>query len=311
MEFSHRPVMLGEVIEYMNVDRAGTYADGTLGGGGHAEAILSLLGPDGRYIGLDQDGDAVAAASARLAPFAGRFTPVRANYVEMPAVLESLGISGVNGILLDLGVSSYQIDNPERGFSYASDAPLDMRMDDRASVTAADIVNSYSERRLMTIFREYGEERFSTSIARGIIRAREKEYISTTGQLAQIVSDSVPAKYRYAAGHPAKRVFQAIRIEVNRELDVLENSLDAMIGLLYPGARICVITFHSLEDRIVKNAFKRNEDPCTCPPDFPVCVCGKVSRGKVITKKPVVPSEEEILANSRAKSAKLRVFERT
>ena len=310
MEFKHKSVLLEETIEYLNVRPDGIYVDGTLGGGGHAYHVCEKLSERGRYIGIDQDRAAIAAASERLAPFKDRVTIVRNNYENMDLVLKELEISGVDGILLDLGVSSYQLDTLERGFSYKEDTVLDMRMDDRQEMTAKDIVNGYSEGDLFRIIRDYGEDKFAQNIAKHIVEARKKAPIETTGELVEIIKAAIPARVRMNGGHPAKKTFQAIRIELNRELDVLEHSLDKMIDLLNPGGRLCIITFHSLEDRIVKVNFKRNENPCTCPPGFPVCVCGKVSKGKVITKKPVLPSEKELIENKRAKSAKLRVFER-
>ena len=310
MEFKHKSVLLEETIEYLNVRPDGIYVDGTLGGGGHAYHVCEKLSERGRYIGIDQDRAAIAAASERLAPFKDRVTIVRNNYENMDLVLKELEISGVDGILLDLGVSSYQLDTLERGFSYKEDTVLDMRMDDRQEMTARDIVNGYSEGDLFRIIRDYGEDKFAQNIAKHIVEARKKAPIETTGELVEIIKAAIPARVRMNGGHPAKKTFQAIRIELNRELDVLEHSLDKMIDLLNPGGRLCIITFHSLEDRIVKVNFKRNENPCTCPPGFPVCVCGKVSKGKVITKKPVLPSEEELIENKRAKSAKLRVFKR-
>ena len=310
MEFKHKSVLLEETIEYLNVRPDGIYVDGTLGGGGHAYHVCEKLSERGRYIGIDQDRADIAAASERLAPFKDRVTVVRNNYENMDLVLKELEISGVDGILLDLGVSSYQLDTLERGFSYKEDTVLDMRMDDRQEMTAKDIVNGYSEGDLFRIIRDYGEDKFAQNIAKHIVEARKKAPIETTGELVEIIKAAIPARVRMNGGHPAKKTFQAIRIELNRELDVLEHSLDKMIDLLNPGGRLCIITFHSLEDRIVKVNFKRNENPCTCPPGFPVCVCGKVSKGKVITKKPVLPSEEELIENKRAKSAKLRVFER-
>ena len=310
MAFEHKPVLLWETIEALQIKPDGIYVDGTCGGGGHALEVLKRLGPKGRYIGIDQDEEAIEAASGRLAPFSDRFFAVRSNYSRFPQIMEELKIDKVDGILLDLGVSSYQLDTPERGFSYMNDAPLDMRMDKRGERTAKDIVNGCSEGELYRIIRDFGEERFAKNIARHIVEARKKKEIETTGELSDIIKGSIPAKYRRMPGHPAKRTFQAIRIELNRELEVLEQSIDSMIEALKPGGRLCIITFHSLEDRIVKERFKKNENPCTCPPDFPVCVCGKVSRGKVITRKPIVPAPKEQEENPRSKSAKLRVFER-
>ena len=307
--FQHKSVLLHETIDSLLVKPDGIYVDGTLGGGGHAEELLSRLGPEGRLIGIDQDEDAVAAAGERLAPYANRVTIVRSNYRELEQVLDRLGIGRVNGIYLDLGVSSFQFDDAGRGFSYREDAPLDMRMDRRQALTAADLVRDCSEEELARILWEYGEEKFSRQIARQIVKRRGEQPIETTAQLAEIVKEAVPLKFRAVGGHPARQTFQALRIEVNRELEVLEQSLDGMIGRLVPGGRLAVITFHSLEDRIVKQKFKENENPCICPPDFPVCVCGRKSRGKVITRRPVTPTAEEIQDNNRCRSAKLRVFE--
>ena len=311
MMFEHKSVLLYEAIDSLNVKPDGIYVDGTLGGGGHALEVCRRLGEYGRLIGIDQDADAIAAASERLRDYEDRVTIVRSNYEEIQSVLKDLGIEKADGIYLDLGVSSYQLDTPERGFTYREeDAPLDMRMDQRNTRTAADIVNTYSEFDLYRIIRDYGEDKFAKNIAKHIVRARETKRIETTGELTEIIKEAVPAKVRAVGGHPSKKTFQAIRIELNQELEVLNNSIDTMIDLLKPGGRLAVITFHSLEDRIVKIRFRNNENPCTCPPDFPVCVCGKVSKGRVITRKPVVPSEEEINGNKRSKSSKLRVFER-
>ncbi len=311
MMFEHKSVLLYETIDSLNVKPDGIYVDGTLGGGGHALEVCRRLGEYGRLIGIDQDADAIAAASERLRDYEDRVTIVRSNYEEIQSVLKDLGIEKADGIYLDLGVSSYQLDTPERGFTYREeDAPLDMRMDQRNTRTAADIVNTYSEFDLYRIIRDYGEDKFAKNIAKHIVRARETKRIETTGELTEIIKEAVPAKVRAVGGHPSKKTFQAIRIELNQELEVLNNSIDTMIDLLNPGGRLAVITFHSLEDRIVKIRFRNNENPCTCPPDFPVCVCGKVSKGRVITRKPVVPSEEEIEGNKRSKSSKLRVFER-
>ena len=310
MKFEHKSVLLAETVEYLKVKPGGIYVDGTLGGGGHAEAVCRRLNGFGKYVGIDQDEAAIRAATERLASFGDLVTIVRSNYEYMEFVLGTLGIEAVDGILLDLGVSSYQLDALERGFSYKEDAVLDMRMDQRQAMTAKEIVNGFGEEELFRMIRDYGEDKFARNIAKHIVAARQKKEIGTTGELVEIVKAAIPAKARMTGGHPAKRTFQAIRIELNRELEVLKNSLDGMIGLLKPGGRLCIITFHSLEDRIVKTSFRRNENPCTCPPGFPVCVCGKVSRGKVITKKPVLPSEEELSDNRRAKSARLRGFER-
>ena len=309
MEFKHKSVLLNETIEGLHIKPEGTYVDGTLGGGGHSFHILERLNDQGRLIGIDQDEAAVAAAGERLEGF-NNVTIVRNNYSNIRSVLSELGIVGVDGILLDLGVSSYQLDTPERGFSYMYDAPLDMRMDQRNELTAADIVNTYSQSALTNMIRMYGEDKFAANIAKHIIAAREGGPIKTTGELVEIIKASIPMKVQKTMGHPAKQTFQAIRIELNNELKVLEDSLGDMIDILNPGGRMCVITFHSLEDRIVKNIFKLYENPCTCPSDFPVCVCGKKSSGHIVTRKPIIPSEEEMNENSRSKSAKLRIFEK-
>ena len=311
MIFGHKSVLLDETIESLDIKPDGIYVDGTLGGGGHASEVCRRLGDKGRFIGIDQDADAIAAASERLKEFGDKVTIVRSNYENVDEVLKELGISQVDGIYLDLGVSSYQLDTAERGFTYREDdAPLDMRMDQRNEMTAKDIVNTYSESELFRIIKNYGEDRFAKNIAKHIVRARQEKEIETTGELIEIIKAAIPAKVRATGGHPAKRTFQAIRIELNHELDVLEESIDGMIRLLNSGGRLSIITFHSLEDRIVKSRFRINEDPCICPPDFPVCVCGRKSMGRVITRKPILPSEEELEENSRSKSAKLRVFER-
>ena len=312
MEFKHRPVLLEETIESLKIRPDGIYVDGTLGGAGHASQVCKRLSEKGRFVGIDQDDCALQAAGERLKEFGKnvRIDCVKSNYCQMKSVLENLGIDKVDGILLDIGVSSYQLDNAERGFTYREDAPLDMRMDQSSSFSAKDVVNQYDEMQLYRVIRDYGEEKFAKNIAKHIVAARQEKKIETTGELIEIIKASIPAKVRATGGHPAKRTFQAIRIEVNRELEVLQDSIDEMIDLLNDHGRICVITFHSLEDRIVKNIFNTNERPCTCPPSFPVCVCGKKSKGRVITRKPILPSEEELEVNSRSKSAKLRVFER-
>ena len=311
MTFEHQSVLLYETVDSLQVKPDGIYVDGTLGGGGHALEVCRRLGEHGRLIGIDQDADAIAAASARLEEFRDRVTVVRSNYVEIGRVLKELGIEKADGIYLDLGVSSYQLDTPDRGFTYREeDAPLDMRMDQRKDKTAADIINHYSEQELYRIIRDYGEDRFAKNIAKHIVKARQEREIRTTGQLNEIIKAAIPAKVRATGGHPSKRTYQAIRIELNEELEVLNQAMDEMIDLLNPGGRLSIITFHSLEDRMVKNRFKTNENPCVCPPDFPVCVCGRVSKGRVITRKPILPSREELEHNSRSKSAKLRVFER-
>ena len=309
MEFKHKSVLLYETVDQLNIKPDGIYVDGTLGGGGHSYEIASRLSDKGRLIGIDQDEDAIKAASERLKPFMDRVTIVRNNYCNMDKVLDELSIDKVDGIMLDLGVSSYQLDTAERGFTYNVDAKLDMRMDQRQEVTARDIVNDYSEYDLYRIIRDYGEDRFAKNIAKHIVAARQKKPIETTFELNEIIKAAIPMKVRATGGHPSKRTYQAIRIELNRELEVLENSIDMMIDRLNKEGRLCIITFHSLEDRIVKVRYKNNENPCTCPPSFPTCVCGKKSKG-VITRKPIIPSEEELEENSRSKSSKLRVFER-
>ena len=310
MEFKHESVLQKETIEGLRVKPDGIYVDGTLGGAGHAVKVCEKLSAKGRFIGIDQDQDAIIAASGRLAPYGDKVTVIRSNYCYMAEELHARNIRQVDGILLDLGVSSYQLDNEERGFSYRADAPLDMRMDQRQSRTAEDIVNGYEEKELYRIIRDYGEDKFAKNIAKHIVAAREKAPIKTTGELTEIIRRAIPMKMQASGGHPAKRTFQAIRIELNRELEVLRDSLDGLIDLLGDEGRICVITFHSLEDRIVKTIFRKNENPCTCPPDFPVCVCGKKSKGRVVTRKPILPSQEEMERNPRSKSAKLRIFER-
>ena len=310
MTFSHTSVLLYETVDSLNIRPDGIYVDGTLGGGGHASLVLSRLGEQGRLIGLDQDADAIAAAGERLKEYGDRVTVIRTNYENIKDALASQGISGADGIYLDLGVSSYQLDTASRGFTYREDAPLDMRMDQRNTQTAADIVNTYSEMELYRIIRDYGEDRFAKNIAKHIVRQRQEKPYETTGELIETIKAAIPAKIRATGGHPAKRTFQAIRIELNHELDVLNRSIDTMIDLLNPGGRLSIITFHSLEDRIVKKRFRDNENPCICPPEFPVCMCGRKSKGTVITRKPIVPGEEELEYNKRSKSSKLRVFER-
>ena len=309
MIFEHKSVLLYETVDSLNIRPNGIYVDGTLGGGGHAFEVLKRLGPEGRLIGIDQDADAIRAATERLEQFKDKVTIVRSNYRNIREVLSDLGIEKVDGIYLDLGVSSYQLDTAERGFTYRENAPLDMRMDQRNEKTAADIVNDYSEMELYRIIRDYGEDRFAKNIAKHIVKARAVQRIETTDQLVEIIKAAIPAKIRAEGGHPAKRTFQAIRIELNHELEVLNDSIDTMIDLLKPGGRLSIITFHSLEDRIVKTRFRTNENPCICPPDFPVCVCGKKSKGQVITRKPIVPTDDELEENKRSKSSKLRVFE--
>ena len=308
MAFKHTSILLEETIENLDIKKNGIYVDGTLGGGGHSLEICKRLGEGGRLIGIDQDEAAIEAGRQRLEAFADKVTIVRSNYCNMKQVLAGLGIEKVDGILLDLGVSSYQLDTAERGFSYREDAPLDMRMDRRQTQTARDIVNDYPEMRLYQIIRDYGEDKFAKNIAKHIVATRQIKPIETTLELSEIIKRAIPMKVRAVGGHPAKRTFQAIRIELNHELEVLQNSLEDMIDLLSDGGRICIITFHSLEDRIVKGIFRKNENPCECPPSFPVCVCGKKSKGRVITRKPILPSDRELEENSRSKSAKLRVF---
>ena len=308
MEFNHYSVMLAETIGELNIKSDGIYVDGTLGGGGHAFEVCSRL-RNGRFYGIDQDDAAIAAAGERLQPFGDMVTIIRNNYRNAKSALSELGVDKVDGVVLDLGVSSYQLDTEDRGFSYRFDAPLDMRMDRRQTLTARDIVNNYSEMELFRIIRDYGEDKFAKNIAKHLVRARAEAPIETTFELNEVIKAAIPAKMRQN-GHPSKQTFQAIRIECNQELEVLRSSLDDFIDMLKPGGRLCIITFHSLEDRIVKAAFRKNENPCTCPPEFPVCVCGNVSKGKVITRKPIIPSREELEVNSRSKSAKLRVFEK-
>lgn len=308
MEFNHKSVLLQETIDGLQVKPDGIYVDGTLGGGGHAYEVCKQL-TTGHFYGIDQDGDAIQAAGERLQEFGEKVTLLRSNYCHMKSLLQEQKVSGVDGIVLDLGVSSYQLDTVERGFSYKFDTVLDMRMDDRQSITAKDIVNTYSEMELFRIIKEYGEDQFAKNIAKHIVKSRLEKEIETTFELNEIIKNAIPAKMRMN-GHPSKKTFQAIRIECNRELDVLRDTLEDMISLLNPGGRLCIITFHSLEDRIVKLAFKKAENPCVCPPDFPVCVCGRKSMGKVVNRKPILPTEEELNKNRRSKSAKLRVFEK-
>ena len=310
MAFEHVSVLLHETVDGLNVKPDGIYVDATLGGGGHAYEVCTKLGEQGRLIGIDQDADAIKAAGKRLEGFGEKVTIIRSNYCDMKPRLHEIGIDKVDGITVDLGVSSYQLDTAERGFSYRVDAPLDMRMDQRQKMTARDIVNDYSESELYRVIRDYGEDRFAKNIAKHIVAERAKGPIETTGQLNEIISHAIPMKIQKTSGHPSKRTFQALRIELNHELDVLRDTLDDMIDLLNPGGRLCIITFHSLEDRIVKSCFRKKENPCICPSHFRVCVCGNASKGKVITRKPILPSEEELTVNSRSKSAKLRIFER-
>ena len=311
MEFSHKSVLLNETIDALQIKPDGIYVDGTLGGGGHSYEICKRLSDKGRLIGIDQDAAAIEAATERLGEFKDRVTIIRSNYCEMKRQLNSIGVTAVDGIILDLGVSSYQLDTAERGFTYREDVPLDMRMDQRQARTAKDIVNDYSEMELYRIIRDYGEDKFAKNIAKHIVQARQEKPLETTGELIQAIKAAIPMKVRAVGGHPAKKTFQAIRIELNNELGVLKDSLDDMVDLLNDKGRLSIITFHSLEDRIVKNHFRTSENPCICPKEFPVCVCGRISKGKVITRKPILPGEEELEENSRSKSAKLRVFERS
>ena len=311
MEFSHKSVLLNETIDALQIKPDGIYVDGTLGGGGHSYEICKRLSDKGRLIGIDQDAAAIEAATERLGEFKDRVTIIRSNYCEMKRQLNSIGVTAVDGLILDLGVSSYQLDTAERGFTYREDVPLDMRMDQRQARTAKDIVNDYSEMELYRIIRDYGEDKFAKNIAKHIVQARQEKPLETTGELIQAIKAAIPMKVRAVGGHPAKKTFQAIRIELNNELGVLKDSLDDMVDLLNDKGRLCIITFHSLEDRIVKNHFRTSENPCICPKEFPVCVCGRISKGKVITRKPILPGEEELEENSRSKSAKLRVFERS
>ena len=310
MEFRHYSVMLRETVDELCVRPGGVYVDGTLGGGGHAYEVCKRLKGSGHFYGIDQDEAAIRAAGERLSGFGSLVTVIRSNYCRMKEELNALGVECADGILLDLGVSSYQLDEAERGFTYRENVPLDMRMDQRQEKTARDIVNGYSEAKLYQMIRDYGEDKFAKNIAKHIVQARGKRPIETTGELVEVIKAAIPMKIRMQKGHPAKQTFQAIRIELNQELEVLKDSLDELIGFLKPGGRLCIITFHSLEDRIVKNAFRRNENPCICPRHFPVCVCGKALKGHVVTKKPMMPTDEELEKNSRSKSAKLRVFER-
>ena len=307
-EFYHVPVLYEECMNNLNIKPDGIYVDGTLGGGGHAYGIGQRLSEKGLLIGIDRDQDALDAAAKRLAPLQCRKILVRSTYAEIKNVLEQEGVSGIDGALLDIGVSSFQLDNSERGFSYMQDAPLDMRMSSDDLLTAADVVNGYTKQQLTDIIREYGEERWAGRIAEFIVRARQDKEIETTWQLGDIIKAAIPASARREGPHPAKRTFQAIRIEVNGELEQLEKAVDEFVDVLNPGGRLCIITFHSLEDRIVKQAYSRRLNPCTCPPEFPVCVCGKVSDAVKVTGKPITAGEEELEKNPRARSAKLRVI---
>ena len=309
IQFSHRSVLLDECIEGLAIKENGIYVDGTAGGGGHSFEIASRL-TTGRLIAIDQDEAAIAAASARLAPLGERATVVRNNFREIGEVCERLGIDGIDGLLLDLGVSSYQLDTPERGFSYSADAPLDMRMDVRRELSAWNVVNEYSEARLKKILFDYGEERYAPAIAAAIVREREKRPIETTAQLSDLIKYAIPPAAREGGHHPAKRSFQAIRIEVNSELDVIEPAIRQAVSLLRPGGRVAIITFHSLEDRIVKQTFADLARGCVCPRELPICVCGRKPIVKPVNKKPILPTREELEENPRSRSAKLRVAER-
>lgn len=309
--FCHEPVLRKEVLAYLNINPKGIYLDGTLGGAGHSYEICKCLQDGGMLIGIDQDKDAILAATKKLEVFKEKVKIIHSNYSSFAEILKEQRISLVDGILLDLGVSSFQLDTKERGFSYREDSLLDMRMDDRNPVTAQDIVNDYEELKLYHVIKEYGEDKFAKNIAKHIVKAREQKRIETTFELVDIIKAAIPAKVREGTGHPAKRTFQAIRIELNKELEVLKKSLEEMIDYLKPGGRLCVITFHSLEDRIVKQCFRKQEIYCVCPPSFPVCNCGRRPKGKSVVRKAILPLDEEILLNKRAKSAKLRVFERT
>ncbi|MCR5105874.1 MAG: 16S rRNA (cytosine(1402)-N(4))-methyltransferase RsmH [Eubacterium sp.] len=309
MDFNHVPIMLPQVLEGLNIKPDGIYVDGTLGGAGHSSEIVKRLSEKGKLVGFDQDMDAIHAASERLKSYNNALL-IHSNYVNMKSALHEKAIDKVDGILLDLGVSSYQLDNKDRGFSYREDAPLDMRMDQSSDYTAQDIINDYSENELKHIISTYGEERFAGRIAANIVKSREKKRIETTFELNEIIKASIPAAARRQGGNPCKKTYQAIRIELNKELSVLEQSLSDMIDILNPDGRLCIITFHSLEDRLVKNAFKEAENPCICPPQFPVCTCGRKPKGRIITRKPIVADEDELEINPRSSSAKLRVFEK-
>ncbi len=309
MEFSHIPVLLNEVLEGLDIKPGGTYVDGTVGGGGHSSEIAKRLDENGKLYCFDQDDEALAAATDRLKAYSSKVTLIKNNFENAVSDLTQRGVAGADGILLDLGVSSYQLDNAERGFSYRYDAPLDMRMDKGNPISAYTIINEYSETEIFHIIRDYGEEKFAKNIAKKIVQARQEKPVETTFELNELIRAAIPARMRQD-GHPSKRSFQAIRIACNRELDVLETAIEPMVDFLKPGGRLCIISFHSLEDRMVKETFRRLEKPCTCPPNFPQCVCGKVSKGKVISRKAITASEEELEQNNRSKPAKLRVFEK-
>jgi len=308
MEFHHIPVLFEECINGLKIKPDGIYVDGTLGGAGHSSAIAAQLN-GGRLIGIDQDENAIAAATKRLEPYADRVTIVKNNFSNIKQVLKDLNVERIDGALLDLGVSSHQLDEPERGFSYMHDAPLDMRMDRQSTKSAYDVVNGYSEEELARVIRTYGEENWAKRIAAFIAKRRAMKPVSTTGELVSIIKEAIPAGARQEGGHPAKRTFQAIRIEVNGELEILKDAVEDFTDVLAPGGRLCIITFHSLEDRIIKDAYNSLAQGCTCPREFPVCVCGKKPKVKIITKKPIVATDKELAENSRSKSAKLRIAE--
>ncbi len=310
MNFKHVSVLLEECIKNLNIKDNGVYVDGTLGGAGHSSEIVKHLSENGLLIGIDQDENAIKAASEKLSSMADRVKLVRDNFSNINNILEDLEISGFDGLLLDLGVSSHQLDEAERGFSYMQDAELDMRMDNRKSLTAKEVVNRYSEKELEDIIKMYGEEKWAKRIAKFIVDFRDDTEISTTHQLVDIIKKAIPKGARINGPHPAKRTFQAIRIEVNNELNIIKETIEDATQKLNTGGRICIITFHSLEDRIVKNTFKKLKNPCTCPPEFPICKCGKKPMVEIITRKPILPTDEEIDVNPRSRSAKLRVIEK-
>ena len=310
MEFNHVSVLLDECIENLNIKEDGVYVDCTMGGAGHSKEIVKRLSDKGLFIGFDQDKNAIATAKERLAEYSDRVRFVHSNFENIKEELEKIGVYKIDGVLADLGVSSHQLDEADRGFSYMHDAPLDMRMDVRKNFSAYDVVNTYSEEQLAKIIRDYGEDNWAKRIAKFIVEERQEKPIENTGELVEVIKKAIPKKARIDGPHPAKRTFQAIRIEVNNELGVINKMIEDAVSMMNKGGRVCIITFHSLEDRIVKTIFRKNENPCTCPSDFPVCVCGKKSKGKVITRKPILPGETEMEENPRSKSAKLRIFER-
>ncbi len=310
MEFKHTSILFDEIMELLKIKEDGIYADGTLGGGGHSQGICQHLGEKGLLIGIDRDTDALNAASNRLESFSCQKEYVHNNYAEIKAIVSELELEGLDGALLDLGVSSFQLDNPERGFSYMNDAPLDMRMNQEDQLSAYDIVNTYSHKELFKIIKEYGEDKWAHRIAEFIVNKREDGPLTSTYELVDVIKAAVPAKARRDGPHPAKRTFQAIRIEVNNELGLLKKAVEDFVEVMNPGGRLCIITFHSLEDRIVKTCFNEAAEGCTCPKDFPICVCGNLPKVKKISRKPIIPSEEEIESNPRARSAKLRVIEK-